>query len=130
MVISFTLFVHVGLQHIMNILVLITCSFWKSQASQQEAIRLEEELRKEVECLRTELKQVRDDHDSSITQLTSLHIELTEYKEQAGKSSKECENLHVQLLALKVCSIRWSILVSITLMFMLFTQSSVPKKSW
>jgi hypothetical protein len=82
-----------------------------------------------VECLRTELKQVRDDHDSSITQLSSLHIELTEYKEQAGKSSEECENLHVQLLALKVCSIKWLILVSITIMFMLLTQSSVPKKS-
>jgi kinesin family member C1 len=82
---------------------------------------VKEELSKEVECLRTELKQVRDDRDSSITQLSSLHIELTEYKEQAGKSSKDCENMCVQLSALKVCSIRWSIFVSIAIMFMLLT---------
>jgi kinesin family member C1 len=82
---------------------------------------VKEELRKEVECLRTELKQVRDDRDSSITQLSSLRIELTEYKEQAGKSSKDCENLRVQLSALKVCSVRCPILVSITIMFMFLT---------
>jgi kinesin family member C1 len=74
-----------------------------------------------VECLRTELKQVRDDRDSSITQLSILRIELTEYKEQAGKSSEDCENLRVQLSALKVCSVRCPILVSITIMFMFLT---------
>ncbi|GJN01655.1 hypothetical protein PR202_ga18935 [Eleusine coracana subsp. coracana] len=72
-----------------------------SRASQQEAIRVKEELRKEVECLRAELKQVRDDRDSSVAQLNILRLELTKYKEQAGKSSKDCESLRVKLSALE-----------------------------
>ncbi|KAK3141431.1 hypothetical protein QOZ80_4BG0333810 [Eleusine coracana subsp. coracana] len=72
-----------------------------SRASQQEAIRVKEELRKEVECLRAELKQVRDDRDSSVAQLNILRLELTKYKEQAGKSSEDCENLRVKLSALE-----------------------------
>lgn len=70
---------------------------------------MKEELRKEVECLRAELKQVRDDRDSSITQLNSMHVELTKYKEQAGKSSEDCESLRVKLSALEVCSLRFRV---------------------
>ncbi|KAL6844533.1 hypothetical protein ACP4OV_026206 [Aristida adscensionis] len=72
-----------------------------SRASQQEAIRVKEELRKEVECLRAELKQVRDDRDNSVTQLNSLRIEASNYKEQVGKSSEHCESLNVKLSALE-----------------------------
>lgn len=70
-----------------------------SMTSQKEAIRVKEDLRKEVECLRTELQQVRDDRDQSVAQLNSLSAELAIYSEQAGKSSKECEVLRVKVLA-------------------------------
>ena len=53
---------------------------------------MKEELRKEVECLIVELKQVRDDRDHSVIQLNSLNIELGNYKEKIGKTSKECES--------------------------------------
>ncbi|CAN6277019.1 unnamed protein product [Urochloa humidicola] len=72
-----------------------------SRASQQESIRVKEELRKEVECLRAELKQVRDDRDHSAAQLNNLNIELASCKEQFGKSSKECESMSTKVLALE-----------------------------
>ncbi|ONM13363.1 divergent spindle1 [Zea mays] len=76
-----------------------------SRVSQQEAIRVKEELRKEVECLRVELKQVRDDRDHSAIQLNSLNIELGNYKEQIGKTSKECERFRTKVSELEeTCS--------------------------
>ncbi|CAN6236341.1 unnamed protein product [Urochloa humidicola] len=72
-----------------------------SRASQQESIRVKEELRKEVECLRAELKQVRDDRDHSAAQLNNLNIELASCKEQFGKSSKECKSMSTKVLALE-----------------------------
>ncbi|CAD6259482.1 unnamed protein product [Miscanthus lutarioriparius] len=72
-----------------------------SRVSQQEAIRVKEELRKEVECLRVELKQVRDDRDHSVIQLNSLNIELRNYKEQIGKTSKECESFRTKVSELE-----------------------------
>jgi kinesin family member C1 len=73
---------------------------------------VKEELRKEVECLRVELKQVRDDRDHSAIQLNSLNIELGNYKEQIGKTSKECERFRTKVSELEVCSFRF-ILVSV-----------------
>ncbi|CAL5029857.1 unnamed protein product [Urochloa decumbens] len=76
-----------------------------SRASQQESIRVKEELRKEVECLRAELKQVRDDRDHSAAQLNNLNIVLANCKEQLGKSSKECESMTTKVSALEeTCS--------------------------
>ncbi|XP_062226851.1 kinesin-like protein KIN-14H [Phragmites australis] len=72
-----------------------------SRASQQDAIRVKEELRKEVECLRAELKQVRDDRDHSVVQLNSLNIELANCKELVGKSSIECESMSIKISALE-----------------------------
>ncbi|CAN6241005.1 unnamed protein product [Urochloa humidicola] len=76
-----------------------------SRASQQEAIRVKEELRKEVECLRAELKQVRDDRDHSAAQLNNVNIVLANCKEQLGKSSKECESMSTKVSTLEeTCS--------------------------
>ncbi|XP_047068982.1 kinesin-like protein KIN-14H [Lolium rigidum] len=61
-----------------------------SMTSQKEAIRVKEELRKEVECLRTDLQQVRDDRDQSVAQVNTLTAELAIYSEQARTSSKDC----------------------------------------
>jgi len=72
-----------------------------SRASQQEAIRVKEELRKEVECFRAELKQARDDRDHSVAQLNNLNIELANCKEQIGRSSKECESMSTKVSALE-----------------------------
>ncbi|XP_066346019.1 kinesin-like protein KIN-14H [Miscanthus floridulus] len=72
-----------------------------SRVSQQEAIRVKEELRKEVERLKVELKQVRDDRDHSVIQLNSLNIELRNYKEQIGKTSKECESFRTKVSELE-----------------------------
>lgn len=65
---------------------------------------MKEELRKEVECLRAELKQVRDDRDHSVAQLNNSSIELANCKEQIGKSSKEYESMSTKVSALEVCS--------------------------
>ncbi|XP_062185121.1 kinesin-like protein KIN-14H isoform X2 [Phragmites australis] len=72
-----------------------------SRVSQQDAIRVKEELRKEVECLRAELNQVRDDRDHSVVQLNNLNIELANYKERYGKSSMACESMSVKVSALE-----------------------------
>ncbi|KAG2569028.1 hypothetical protein PVAP13_7NG367400 [Panicum virgatum] len=72
-----------------------------SRASQQEAIRVKEELRKEVECRRAESKQVRDDRDHAVAQLNSLNIELATCKEQFGRASKECECMSTKVSALE-----------------------------
>ncbi|KAF8649317.1 hypothetical protein HU200_064352 [Digitaria exilis] len=74
---------------------------FSEQASQQEAIRVKEELRKEVECLRAELKQVRDDRDHSVAQVNNLSIELADCKEQIGKYSKECISMSTKVSALE-----------------------------
>jgi len=78
-----------------------------SRASQQEAIRVKEELRKEVECRRAESKQVRDDRDHAVAQLNSLNIELATCKEQFGRASKECECMSTKVSALEVCICRF-----------------------
>jgi len=73
---------------------------------------VKEELRKEVECLIVELKQVRDDRDHSVIQLNSLNIELGNYKEKIDKTSKECKSFCKKVSDLEVCIFRF-ILVSV-----------------
>uniref|UniRef100_A0A0D9W9X3 Kinesin-like protein n=1 Tax=Leersia perrieri TaxID=77586 RepID=A0A0D9W9X3_9ORYZ len=78
-----------------------------SRTSQQEAIRVKEELRKEVECLRIELQQVREDRDYSVAQVNTLTVELANYKELSGKSTKECESLSAKVSAFEeTCSMQ------------------------
>lgn len=73
------------------------------QSSQQEAIRQKEELTKEVGCLRSELRQVRDDRDHSLAQVQSLSVEVANYKELSGKSLKDLDILITKTTALEVC---------------------------
>ncbi|XP_020103357.1 kinesin-like protein KIN-14H isoform X2 [Ananas comosus] len=72
-----------------------------SRSSQQEAIRQKEELTKEVGCLRSELRQVRDDRDHSLAQVQSLSVEVANYKELSGKSLKDLDILITKTTALE-----------------------------
>lgn len=63
------------------------------------------------------MKQVRDDRDSSIAQLTSLRVELTKCKEQVGKSSEDCESLRVKMSALGVCRLIFKVNYGLLLLF-------------
>uniref|UniRef100_A0A0E0DIQ6 Kinesin-like protein n=1 Tax=Oryza meridionalis TaxID=40149 RepID=A0A0E0DIQ6_9ORYZ len=76
-----------------------------SRTSQQEAIRMKEELMKEVDCLRIELHQIREDRDQSVSQVNTLSAELANYKELAGKSTKDCENLSVKVSAFELADV-------------------------
>ncbi|CAA6658320.1 unnamed protein product [Spirodela intermedia] len=62
-------------------------------ASQQDAVREKEELKSNVEQLRGEVRLIREDRDSQLAHVQSLHSELTKYKECTGKSSLELANL-------------------------------------
>jgi hypothetical protein len=66
---------------------------------------VKEELRKEVECLRTDLQQVRDDRDQSVAQVNTLTAELAMYSEQARTSSKDCAVLTSKVSAFEVCAV-------------------------
>uniref|UniRef100_A0A6V7QUD3 Kinesin-like protein n=1 Tax=Ananas comosus var. bracteatus TaxID=296719 RepID=A0A6V7QUD3_ANACO len=76
-----------------------------SRSSQQEAIRQKEELTKEVGCLRSELRQVRDDRDHSLAQVQSLSVEVANYKELSGKSLKDLDILITKTTALELADI-------------------------
>uniref|UniRef100_A0A0E0KVL6 Kinesin-like protein n=1 Tax=Oryza punctata TaxID=4537 RepID=A0A0E0KVL6_ORYPU len=76
-----------------------------SRTSQQEAIRMKEELMKEVDCLRIELHQIREDRDQSVSQVNTLSAELANYKELAGKSTKDCESLSVKVSAFELADV-------------------------
>ncbi|XP_019703067.1 kinesin-like protein KIN-14H isoform X1 [Elaeis guineensis] len=76
-----------------------------SRSSQQESIKQKEELKKEVGCLRTELQQVRDERDHTSVQVQSLSVELANYKEITGKSSKDLDSIRIKYSALEdTCS--------------------------
>ncbi|RVW87140.1 Kinesin-like protein KIN-14C [Vitis vinifera] len=77
-----------------------------SRASQDEAVKQRELLGNEVQCLRGELQQVRDDRDrSQVMQVHALATEVEKYKESTGKSFVELDNLTVKSNALEeTCS--------------------------
>ncbi|THU48463.1 hypothetical protein C4D60_Mb09t26520 [Musa balbisiana] len=76
-----------------------------SRSSQQKAMKLKEELRKEVSCLRIELQQVRDDRDHLSTQAQSLTFEVENYRELTKKSTKDLDYITLKIIALeKTCS--------------------------
>ncbi|WOK96450.1 hypothetical protein Cni_G05157 [Canna indica] len=64
-----------------------------SRSSQQEAMKQKEELKKEVNFLRTELQQVQDDRDHLAAQVQCLTFEVDKYKELTGKSSKDLDSI-------------------------------------
>lgn len=66
-------------------------------------MKLKEELRKEVSCLRIELQQVRDDRDHLSTQAQSLTFEVENYRELTKKSTKDLDYITLKIIALEVC---------------------------
>lgn len=60
---------------------------------------------KEVNCLRGELQQVREDRDRLHSQVQLLTIEIEKYKESTGKSVAELDNLMIKSNALEVCAV-------------------------
>lgn len=74
------------------------------QSSQQEAVKQKEDINKELCCLRNELQQVRDGRDYALAQVQSLTLEIADYKEVTGKSSKDLEIITTRTIALEVSS--------------------------
>ena len=74
-----------------------------SQSLQQEAAKHKEDLKKEVDCLRSDLQQVRDDRDHQLGQVQSLVAQIANYKELSGKSAMEVEKTMTKANALEVC---------------------------
>ena len=72
------------------------------QASQDDAVKQKETLMNEVKCLRGELQQVRDDRDCKASQVHALSAEIVKYKESAGKSFQELDNLIMKTKSLEV----------------------------
>lgn len=73
------------------------------QSSQQELTKQKEELKKELNCLRIDLQQVRDDRDHALAQVQSLSLDIVKFKEISGKSSKDFDMITVKSIALEVC---------------------------
>lgn len=74
------------------------------QSSQQDAVKQKDELKKEISFIRIELQQVRDDRDHLLAQVQSLAMEVAEYKEISGKSSKSLETITAKAAVLEVCT--------------------------
>ncbi|XP_057950155.1 kinesin-like protein KIN-14N [Malania oleifera] len=64
-----------------------------SRALQVEAVKQKETLANEVECIRGELQQVRDDRDGLLLHVDTLTEEMVKYKECTGKSFAELDSL-------------------------------------
>jgi kinesin family protein C1 len=72
------------------------------QSSQSEALRQKNDLLKEVDTLRCELQQVRDDRDHKAAEINTLLVDLSAHKELTGKTSMEIENILTRCGALEV----------------------------
>ncbi|XP_042473345.1 kinesin-like protein KIN-14N [Zingiber officinale] len=72
-----------------------------SRSSQQELTKQKEELNKELNCLRTDLQQVRDDRDHALAQVQSLSLDVVNFKEINGKSSKDLDMITMKSDALE-----------------------------
>ncbi|OMO76685.1 hypothetical protein CCACVL1_15493 [Corchorus capsularis] len=72
-----------------------------SRTSQDEAITQKETLINEVKCLRGELQQVRDDRDRQVSQVHALSDQMVKFKETAGKSFAELDNLTMKSKSLE-----------------------------
>ena len=73
------------------------------QSLQQEAAKHKEDLKKEVDCLRSDLQQARDDRDHQLGQVQSLVAEIANYKELTGKTAMEVEKTMTKANVLEVC---------------------------
>uniref|UniRef100_A0ACD5UQG7 Uncharacterized protein n=1 Tax=Avena sativa TaxID=4498 RepID=A0ACD5UQG7_AVESA len=64
-----------------------------AKSSQSEALKQKNDLLKEVDTLRCELQQVREDRDHKSAEICSLLSDLSAHKELSGKTSMEIENI-------------------------------------
>lgn len=76
-----------------------------SQASRDEAIKQKEVLIHELNCLREELKQTRDDRDRQLAQIQALTGEVAYYKEFTGNSCAQLDSLTIKINDIEVCSL-------------------------
>ena len=72
------------------------------QSSQSEALKQKNDLLKEVDTLRCELQQVREDRDHKSAEMNSLLSDLATYKELTGKSTVEIDNVMNKCTSLEV----------------------------
>ena len=72
------------------------------QASQEDVAKQKEMLGCELNCLREELHQIRDDRDRQLAQVRALSGEVEKYKEYTGKSSAQLDSLTIKTNALEV----------------------------
>ncbi|KAE9595033.1 hypothetical protein Lal_00041240 [Lupinus albus] len=75
------------------------------KVSQDEASKQKEMLVNDLNCLREELKQIRDDRDRQLGQVQALSGEITKCKEYTGKSVAQLDTLTIKTNALEeTCS--------------------------
>ncbi|KAH7516028.1 hypothetical protein FEM48_Zijuj10G0091100 [Ziziphus jujuba var. spinosa] len=75
------------------------------KASLDDAIKQKESLMNELRCLRGELQQVREDHDSQIAKVQALVAEVEKHKEYTGKPCAKLDTLTIKSNALEeTCS--------------------------
>ena len=72
------------------------------QASQEDVAKQKEILVRELNCLREELHQIRDDRDHQLAQVRALSGEVEKYKEYTGKSCAQLDSLTIKTNALEV----------------------------
>jgi len=73
------------------------------QVLQDEAIKQKEIFANELQCLREELKQIRDDRDRQLGQVHVLTEEVARHKESTGKTCTQLDKLMIKTNALEVC---------------------------
>lgn len=74
-----------------------------SQVLQDEATKQKEMVINELNCLREDLKRIRDDRDCQLGQVQALTGEVAKYKEYTGKSCAQLDTLTIKTSALEVC---------------------------
>ncbi|KAE8700482.1 Kinesin-1 [Hibiscus syriacus] len=80
-----------------NFLIRVVESYFKlAIASQDDDINQRETLVNEVKCLRGELQQVRGDHECQVSKVPALLTEIEKFKESAGKSFEELDDLTIK----------------------------------
>lgn len=77
----------------------VKCQF---QSSHEDVSKQKEALTNEVQCLRGDLQQVREERDKNQEQVKALTAEIVKYKEYTGRSIAELDNLTVKSNDLEV----------------------------
>ncbi|XP_071697406.1 kinesin-like protein KIN-14C [Rutidosis leptorrhynchoides] len=84
---------------------LLQKEFTAAKVNRDDAYRQKESAKKEVDILREELKQVREDRERQLLQVHELNSELNKYKENTGRTIVEVNSLITKSKALEdTCS--------------------------